>query len=256
MITIYDRGSHIPLLWTHLSPATLEGKALHNVQNAMFAAAMAFSEGVKLEDIRHGLRTFDSTFFQAPGRLNIYNEHPFTVLLDYAHNAHAMEQICNLVQRIEVRGRRLVVLSAPGDRRDDDIRALARLAAGVFDVYVCRRDDALRGRDGDEVPGMLRETLLDEGVDADAIQVIPDEFTAVASALRMAEPGDLLVLFADQLARTWKQIVDFESDSEVASKPIAVPVRVPMPDAPDFDVDLRDLIRDERGVRLAREIDD
>src|SRR5271169_6059074 len=45
MITLYDRGGHIPLLWTHLIPATLEGRATHNVQNAMFAAAMAFSLG-------------------------------------------------------------------------------------------------------------------------------------------------------------------------------------------------------------------
>ena len=67
MITLYDHGAHIPLLWTHLIPATLEGRAMHNVQNAMFAAAMAFSMGLKLEDIRHGLRTFDTTFFQAPG---------------------------------------------------------------------------------------------------------------------------------------------------------------------------------------------
>ena len=77
MITIYDRGAHIPLLWTHLIPATLEGRAMHNVQNAMFAAAMAFSMGEKLEDIRHGLRTFDTTFFQAPGRMNVFDEHPF-----------------------------------------------------------------------------------------------------------------------------------------------------------------------------------
>ena len=26
MITLYDKGSHIPLLWTHLIPATLEGR--------------------------------------------------------------------------------------------------------------------------------------------------------------------------------------------------------------------------------------
>jgi cyanophycin synthetase len=66
MITLYDKGAHIPLLWTHLIPATLEGRAMHNVQNAMFAAAMAFSLGIKLDMIRQGLRTFDTTFFQAP----------------------------------------------------------------------------------------------------------------------------------------------------------------------------------------------
>jgi hypothetical protein len=77
-------------MWTHLIPATLEGRAMHNVQNAMFAAAMAFSLGIKLDAIRQGLRTFDSTFFQAPGRMNVFDEHPFKVIFDYAHNAHAV----------------------------------------------------------------------------------------------------------------------------------------------------------------------
>ena len=106
MITLYDHGAHIPLLWTHLIPATLEGRAMHNVQNAMFAAAMAFSMGLKLEDIRHGLRTFDTTFFQAPGRMNIYDEHPFKVILDYGHNPAAVEAMCELVERLDVTGRR------------------------------------------------------------------------------------------------------------------------------------------------------
>ena len=41
MITLYDNGTHFQLLWTHLIPATIEGRAMHNVQNAMFAAGMA-----------------------------------------------------------------------------------------------------------------------------------------------------------------------------------------------------------------------
>ena len=99
MITLYDRGGHIPLLWTHLIPATLEGHANHNVQNAMFAAAMGFSLGIKLDAIRQGLRTFDSTFFQAPGRMNVFNEHPFRVLFDYGHNAHAVAALTDLAAR-------------------------------------------------------------------------------------------------------------------------------------------------------------
>ncbi len=43
MITIYDNESHTPLLSTHLIPATVEGRAMHNVQNAMFAAALAYN---------------------------------------------------------------------------------------------------------------------------------------------------------------------------------------------------------------------
>jgi cyanophycin synthetase len=68
MITIFNNGAHIPLLWTHLIPATLEGKAVHNVQNAMFAAAITYSLGKSLDAIQQGLRTFSTTFFQAPGR--------------------------------------------------------------------------------------------------------------------------------------------------------------------------------------------
>jgi cyanophycin synthetase len=133
MITLYDNGTHFQLLWTHLIPATMEGKATHNVQNAMFAAALAFSMGKSLEDIRHGLRTFNSTIFQAPGRMNVFDEHPFRVILDYGHNAAAIASISQLVDRLEVGGQKICVLAAPGDRRDEDILAIAAEAAGHYD---------------------------------------------------------------------------------------------------------------------------
>ena len=164
MIAIYDKETHTPLLWTHLIPATVEGRAMHNVQNAMFAAALAYNMNVGLEDIRQGLRTFDSTFFQAPGRMNIYDEHPFRVILDYAHNPAAVAAMCGLVDRFEVDGQRIVVLSAPGDRRDEDIREIAEVAAGHFDYFICRCDDNRRGRGHDEVAVLLKNTLLEKGV--------------------------------------------------------------------------------------------
>ena len=136
MITMYDKGSHIPLLWTHLIPATLEGKAVHNVQNAMFAAALAYSMGKPLDDIRHGLRTFNTTFFQAPGRMNIFDEYPFKVILDYAHNAAAFKGMCHLVSRLETHGKNICVISMPGDRRDEDVVEVAKIVSGVFDHFI------------------------------------------------------------------------------------------------------------------------
>jgi cyanophycin synthetase len=257
MITLFDHGAHIPLLWTHQIPATLEGRALHNVQNAMFAAAMAFSMGVKLEDIRHGLRTFDATFFQAPGRMNVFDEHPFKVILDYGHNAAAVQVMCDLIRRLEVKGRRICVLAAPGDRRDQDVLDIARTAAASgFDRYICRRDDGLRGRKSDEVPRLLRDGLIDAGVAAEAICVIPDEAAAVDAALRMARAGDLVLVFADALARSWKQIVQFHPEQAAPggeAHPAAVQIELP---APGLVVEEGTLIRDERGVRLARETED
>jgi cyanophycin synthetase len=266
MITLYDRGGHIPLLWTHLVPATLEGRATHNVQNAMFAAAMAFSLGIKLDAIRQGLRTFDSTFFQAPGRMNVFNEHPFKVLFDYGHNAHAVGMMADLASRLDVAGRRIVVLAGPGDRRDEDLVAIATAAAGRFDHYICRRDDNLRNRASDEVPRIQAQALRAAGVPEKAISVIPDEQEAIDAALRMGEAGDLLLIFADALARSWKQITKFKPAGAVVPKPAARASRPPAPEilsedkfeasAAGAEFSMEGLIRDERGVRLAPESDD
>jgi len=288
MITIYDRGAHIPLLWTHLIPATLEGRATFNVQNAMFAAAMAFSMGVRLEDIRHGLRTFDTTFFQAPGRLNVYDQHPFKVLFDYGHNAHAIGALCDLVNRMTIAGKRICVLSAPGDRRDADIQAIAAVAASArFDHYICRRDDSLRGRGEHEVPRMLMNGLTAGGVSADNITMIVDEQQAIEAALRMAQAGDLVLVFADALARGWKQITNFRPDVSTLVVPApraarAVPRQAVYEESPADDSrpahaavpslvvsptgtpparwniasDELVLVRDERGVILAPESGD
>ena len=257
MITIYDSESHTPLLWTHLIPATVEGRAMHNVQNAMFAAALAYNLGISLEDIRHGLRTFDSSFFQAPGRMNIYNEHPFRVILDYAHNPAAVKAMCGLVERFDVDGRRIVVLAAPGDRRDEDIRDVAATAAGHFDHYICRCDDNRRGRGPDEVAVMLKNKLLEEGVPADSIEVIADEQEATLHALELAAPGDLVLVLGDNVKRAWKQIIYFNSGAhaESASQKKTTPIELPEMEDFKFESDV-EIISDERGVRIARADED
>ena len=264
MITLYDKGRHIPLLWTHLIPATLEGRAMHNVSNAMFAAAMAFSLDFKLDAIRQGLRTFDSTFFQAPGRMNVYDEHPFKVIFDYAHNAHAVAAMADLAGRLDVRGRRIVVVAGPGDRRDEDIRDIALAVAGRFDHYVCRRDDSLRGRAGDEVPNMIAATLRAQGVPEEAISVIPDEQQAIDAALRMGRPGDLLLVFADALTRSWKQVIKFKPEGGTLPTAAAAAAAPPAAAddtaeaAPGDDGALRSagFVRDERGLRFVGEAAD
>ncbi|MGK2897062.1 MAG: glutamate ligase domain-containing protein [Burkholderiaceae bacterium] len=255
MITLYDNGTHYQLLWTHLIPATMEGKASHNVQNAMFAAALAFSLGKSLEDIRHGLRTFDSTYFQAPGRMNVFDEHPFRVILDYGHNAAAIAAISQLVDRLEPRGRRICVLAAPGDRRDEDIRAIADQAAGHYDHYICKADDHRRGRGHDEVPGMLQARLLEDGVGAQQVELIPGEAEAVNAALNMAREGDLVVIFGDNIKRCWKQVAGFKVGEGSVEAVVEMPPTQGFVKADPNAFQLEagaELIRDERGVRIAR----
>ncbi len=254
LIAIYDNETHTPLVWTHLIPATIEGRALHNVQNAMFAAALAYNMDVSLEDIRHGLRTFDSTFFQAPGRMNIYDEHPFRVILDYAHNPAAVRAMCGLVDRFDVEGRKIVVLSAPGDRRDEDILEIAEIAASHFDYFICRCDDNRRGRGEDEVAVMLKKQLLQQGLTEDQIEVIPSEQEATARGLEMARAGDLVLVLGDNIKRTWKQIIYFNSGDKLDDTGKKTVATMDLPVTEDFSLDADlEIISDERGVRIARE---
>lgn len=261
MITIYDKGAHIPLLWTHLIPATVEGKALHNVQNAMFAAAIAYSFAISLEDIRQGLRIFNTSFYQAPGRLNIYNEHPFKVILDYAHNPAAIQTITDLARRLDVNGKRRIVMAMPGDRREEDYVEAAKITAEGFDTFICKADDDRRHRGHDEVPQFLKKVLMESGINEADIQVIPSEQEAIDTALNQCEKGDLLIILGDDITRSWKQIVHFNGGEEV--KPSSdepshdYPEKLYEPIEHKFELaEGQRLVHDERGVRLIVEHDE
>lgn len=262
MITIYDKGAHIPLLWTHLIPATIEGKAMHNVANAMFASAMAYAFETSLDDIRQGLRTFNTSFFQAPGRLNVFDEHPFKVILDYAHNPAAIKTITDLATRLEVKGKRRIVLAMPGDRRDEDIVEAALIASKGFDSFICKADDDRRGRGPEEVPRMLADNLMQQGVPESAIQIIPSEQDAVEKGLEDCAEGDLLIVLGDNISRCWKQIVHFNEDGtretpESTEPSQDFPEKLFEPVEHKFELgEGQRLVHDERGVRIVTDHDE
>jgi hypothetical protein len=64
-------------------------------------------------------------------------------------------------------------------------------------------------------PGALRGRGR---ADASAISIIPDEQEAIDAALRMGQPGDLLLVFADALVRTWKQIIRFKPEMQTSAR--------------------------------------
>lgn len=208
MIAIYHDEQYIPLLWTHLIPATLEGKARVNVANALAATAIAYSLDIPIETIRQALRTFTTSFYQTPGRLNIFDEHPFRVIMDYGHNPAALEQMVDLVRRLRPGHKRVIgVLSGAGDRRDQDLTELGALAARMFDELIVKQDNSLRGRKAGETAELVRQGALRGGMTEDHITTVLPELEAVDAALHRAEVGDLVVIFADQVTPVWKRII-------------------------------------------------
>ncbi len=216
----------MPVLYTHLIPATFGGRARMNVANALAAAAAAWSAGAHLHDIRQGLRTFTTSFFQAPGRLNLLDVGGVRVVIDYCHNVDGMRQLADFVERMMTEpvtkagrlgtakagtrsGRAIGVLGIPGDRRDEDQRAYGAIAATAFDEVIVREDKNLRGREPGEtatnvIEGVRSTKAAGNGRAIRAEKVL-DEMTAVRAALRRAIPGDLVVCCVDDAIGVYRE---------------------------------------------------
>ena len=100
LVVLRHADRTMPLLYTHLIPATFGGRARMNVANALAAAAAAWASGAHLHDIRQGLRTFTTSFFQAPGRLNELDLDGYRVILDYCHNVDGMRRLTEFVDAL------------------------------------------------------------------------------------------------------------------------------------------------------------
>ncbi|MDP6705678.1 MAG: cyanophycin synthetase [Alphaproteobacteria bacterium] len=209
-ITFHAGGETTTVIESGRIPATFDGRVRHNVENALFAAAIAWSMGQPAEAIRDGLASFATGFEETPGRMNVYEGLPFTAIVDFAHNPAKIDAICRATDAFPAAGRRLCVITSPGNRRDEHFHEMGRLAAGHFDRYICTSWDELRGREPEEVPTLLRDGLLAGGVDADRIEIVPSEEAAIATGLAMAREGDLLLLLPKKNRRAWNQLVAFE----------------------------------------------
>jgi cyanophycin synthetase len=176
-------------------PATFGGAARHNVANVHCAARLAQALGVPATAIGRGLRGFDGGTIHNPGRGNRFELGGATLLVDFAHNPHGMDALVALAKVLPA-SRRAILIGQAGDRDDPALRALARSAWALAPDLVILKEMAAyrRGRAPGEVPRILEDELLAQGVPAARIVHAQSELEGVREALRWARPGDLLVL--------------------------------------------------------------
>jgi cyanophycin synthetase len=178
-------------------PLTYGGRAEFMIQNVLAATLAGFVHGVSLEDLRVGLTTFNAGTAQTPGRLNFTEVGDVTVLMDYAHNPAGIRGLINFISKLPNKYR-TCVLNGTGDRRDDDIREYARLAADHFDRIVIRRGNYLRGRTEEEMFRMLQEGIA-QSERSPQVRVIPESRDAIHHAIKHGRKGELVVTLADRV---------------------------------------------------------
>jgi cyanophycin synthetase len=221
VIVHYDRGLREGVMKAGDIPATLHGMAGFNIANALATVAICIAHGVPILTIRSALTSFQSSFEQNPGRLNVHDAHGFRVILDYAHNVAGLEALGEVVNGLRHRYKHSIgLLSIPGDRRDEDILGLGRLAGAIFDELYFREDPGGRGRPRGDVLKLLEQGAIEGGASPDRIHLIQGEAPATTAALMAAKTGDLLVITPTDVTGTWQQITGFQKvESATSSRP-------------------------------------
>jgi len=167
--------------------------------NAMCAIAMTMGLGIEQTFIVSALKAFSLSVERTPGRLNEVTGFPFRVITDVAHNAHGLKALVGYIDRLPVQGKKIINFGASGGMSDESIKAIARQAAGNFDLYVLKNlfmdmHLILRFRQYEEVPEILMKELIRQGVPKEKIIVEMDVMDSLDKSLENAQTGDLLLV--------------------------------------------------------------
>ncbi|MEB3336197.1 MAG: cyanophycin synthetase, partial [Leptolyngbyaceae bacterium] len=180
-------------------PLTMAGRAPFMIANALAASLAAFAHGVRIEDIRAALLTFQASVSQTPGRMNLFKLGNYHALVDYAHNPHSYEALGGFVRNWP--GERIGVVGGPGDRRDEDFVTLGKLSAQIFDRIIVKEDDDTRGRPRGEAAQWINEGIAQVVKPGIRYETIYDETTAINTALDSAPSGSLVVILPETVSR-------------------------------------------------------
>ena len=109
------------------------------------------------------------------------------------------------------------IIAGVGDRRDQDIRDCASIAARMFDHIIIRQEKYLRGRTEEEIVNLLLEGIQASGRNP-AYEIIPKETEAIKHALTHAKEGSFIVALSDVVTNAIEIVQQYlEKELEVDS---------------------------------------
>ena len=193
-VIVYNRTDRESLLRVDELAVTLQGRAHHNVLNVLATVAALVAQGdCSSADIVKGVHSFIPSVEKNPLRLNVLNINGVTVLHDYAHNLAAYRSILATAHAMKC-SRIVGVITAPGDRRDADLKELAMLCAQELDEIVVYEIEEYRGRQPGEMLSILHTSALAAARETTAVHAASGVHEAVLMGFQRCAPGDLLLV--------------------------------------------------------------
>lgn len=200
----------IPIATERDVPLMMGGAAKFQRENILAAILAAYVQGMRYDDIRAGLLSFFPSPSLTPGRLNLMRVGKGRVLVDYAHNPAAIAGLLEFVGGLDA-NRRIGIITAPGDRRDEDLLTVGRLASKLDHVIV-RDDKCRRGRAPGEISRIISAGLREGGMREDQIDVVHNEVEALRHAIALMQDNDLVFVLADEVRVVLEQVRQLSSE--------------------------------------------
>ncbi|MEM0541068.1 cyanophycin synthetase [Flavobacterium sp. j3] len=182
-----ERATHVPL--------TMGGKAKFMIANVLAATLASYLQGFKTDDISLSLQTFIPSAAQTPGRMNVFEFKKFKVLIDFAHNPSGYKGVEEFLSSVEAT-KKIGIIAGVGDRRDEDIKECATIAARMFDHIIIRQEKHLRGRTEEEIISLIMEGIAESGRTV-THEIIKKEVEAIKHAINSAEEGTFITALSD-----------------------------------------------------------
>jgi cyanophycin synthetase len=194
---VAQKGKQVVRIPLSQVPLTRNGQIGFQTENVLAAVGAAWAVNTPWDAIAQGLSTFISDVQGVPGRFNVFDYKGATLIADYGHNPDAMQALVQAVDNMPA-GKRVVVISGAGDRRDEDIRDQTRILGAAFDEVLLYQDACQRGRADGEVVALLQEGLQG-AMRTKHVESIQGEFNAIDTALSRLSKGDLCLILIDQV---------------------------------------------------------
>ncbi|MCF6133191.1 cyanophycin synthetase [Flavobacterium wongokense] len=200
-----ERATHVPL--------TMGGKARFMIANVLAATLAAYLQGFKTEDISLSLQTFIPSAAQTPGRMNVFEFKKFKVLIDFAHNPAGYKGVEEYLSSVEAT-KKIGIIAGVGDRRDEDIKECAMIAARMFDHIIIRQEKHLRGRTEEEIIGLIMEGIKESGKSV-TTEIIKKEVEAIKHAIDTVEDGSFITALSDVVTNAIEIVQEYlDKESE------------------------------------------
>ena len=213
-LTLYEEGKFIKLIKINNIPITLNGILEFNIENVLSACACLVALKVDYKSIIRGLKTYKLNSKYNMGRFNIHEINGIKVILDYGHNIERYNSVIKAIKKIANK-HIFGVIGVPGDRKDEDILKIGTLCGKSFDKVIIKEDKDRRGRKEGEVAKILEKGVRTNLKD---IKIILDELEAFKNIFKVAEPGDVIVVFYEKI----DLLIQYLNELEVASTELKI----------------------------------